>query len=128
MSSRIVLAVLAMVGGLAILGALGASAQPAPPPGQSEVSWHHQMLYCIMKDMTQEMAKMADEMSRGDLTAEQRRQMGQRMEPMATLMRRMSGLAARPAMADPESQKQMEKMRKEMDAMMRDPRMAPATK
>jgi hypothetical protein len=31
-------------------------------------------------------------------------------------------------MADPESQKQMEKMRKEMDAMMRDPRMAPATK
>jgi hypothetical protein len=50
--------------------------------------------------------------------------MGQRMERMATMMRRMSGLAARPAMANPESQRQMEKMRKQMDEMMREGRRA----
>lgn len=44
------------------------------------------------------------------------------------MMRRMSGLAARPAMANPDSHKQMEEMRREMDAMMRDARMAPGVK
>ncbi len=120
MTSRTILFV-ATAGCLAILAPAGACAQSGPAaPQRADVSWHHQMLYRIMKDMTQEMGEMAEQMARSDLTAEQRRQMGQRMERMATLMRRMAGLASRPAMANPESQKQMEEMRKQMDEMMRD--------
>ncbi len=129
MSLRMAFAVVAMLCGVATVGVMDAGAQSAPSaPKEAEVSWHHQMLYRIMKDMTEEMARMADEMSRGELTAKQRAQMGQRMERMATLMRRMSGLAARPAMTEPDAKKQMEDMRKQMDAMMRDTRMAPGAK
>jgi len=77
-----------------------------------------------MRDMTREMSALADEMSRGELTPERRRQMIERMARMSTIMRDMSGPAARPvmrpAMSDPESQRQMEQMRTQMDAMMRD--------
>jgi hypothetical protein len=120
------LVLMAMAGGLGMLGALPARAQTdRPAQQQADVSWHHQMLYRIMKDMTQEMGAMAEQMSRSDLTADQREQMGQRMKRTATMMERMSGLAARPAMANPESQRQMELMRKQMDEMMRDARMTP---
>ena len=114
---RAFLLMLAVAAGVGMLGVPAAEAQPAAP--QAEVSWHHRMLYRIMKDMTAEMDRMTEQMSGGDLSDEQRKQMGERMQRMATLMRRMSGLASRPAMADPESQKQMEEMRREMDAMMR---------
>ena len=129
MSSRAFLCMMAMIGWLGMLGAPAVKAQSsAPAPQQADVSWHHQMLYRIMKDMTEEMSRMTEEMSRSDLTAEQRKRMAQRMQHMATMMRRMSGLAARPAMADPASQKQMEDMRKQMDEMMRDARMMPGAK
>jgi hypothetical protein len=120
---------LAVAAGVGILGVPAGEAQPGQPAGpQAEVSWHHRMLYRIMKDMTAEMDRMTEQMSGGDLPADQRKQMGERMQRMATLMGRMSGLAAQAAMADPESQKQMEEMRREMDAMMRDARMTPGAK
>lgn len=113
---------LAVAAGLGMLDAPRAWAQPAQAAApRAEVSWHHQMLYRII-------AEMAEQMSRGDLTGEQRMQVGERMERMATLMRRMSSLAARPAMANPESQKQMEAMGRETDAMMRHARMRPGAK
>ena len=117
---RAFLLMLAVAAGVGMLGVPAAEAQPGQPAApQTEVSWHHRMLYRIMKDMTAEMDRMTEQISGGDLSDEQRKQMGERMQRMATLMQRMSGLAARPAMADPESQKQMEEMRREMDAMTR---------
>lgn len=53
------------LGVLAVPVGRAPSAQPAE--AQADVSWHHRMLYRIMKDMTQEMGLMADEMSGGDL-------------------------------------------------------------
>ncbi len=104
-------------------------AQPAHgTTQQSETSQHHQRLYAIMKDMTQEMTKMAEGMSRGPLAPEQRADMAQKMDRMSQMMHRMSGLAARPAMSDPESQKQMDEMRKQMDEMKRDRSMQPGAK
>jgi len=91
---------------------------------QDPTSLHHQRIHQLMRDMTREMSALADEMSRGELTPERRRQMIERMARMSTIMRDMSGPAARPvmrpAMSDPESQRQMEQMRTQMDAMMRD--------
>ena len=86
------------------------------------------MMYQMMKDMTDQMGQMTEQMSRGELTPEQRKQMTDRMGLMSTMMRRMSGLAGRPAMKDTEWQKQMDQMRKQMDMMMRAPRMAPGVK
>jgi hypothetical protein len=79
----------------------------------------------MMKDMSHEMSKMTEQMSGSDLNPEMREQISRRMELMSTMMRRMSGLAARPAMSDAESQKQMEEMRGQMDDMMRDSRKMP---
>jgi hypothetical protein len=111
---------------VSIFVAAPASAQPRTDAVEQDgTSQHHQRIYQLMKDMSQEMSKMTEQMSGSDLKPETREQMSKRMELMSTMMRRMSGLAARPAMSDPESQKQMEEMRVQMDDMMRDPRMRP---
>jgi len=91
-----------------------------------DVTQHHRMQYQMMKDMTQEMTRMTEQMSLGELTPDQRKQMAGRMTFMSTMMRRMSGLSARPAMREPEWQKQMGEMRKKMDDMMGNTGMAPA--
>lgn len=105
-----------------------ATAQPTQGTvRQGETVAHHQMMGDMMKDMSKEMGNMGDMMSRGNLTAEQRKQMSQRMERMSAMMHRMSGLESRPAMKGPEMQKQMDQMRKQMDEMMGDHSMkAPA--
>ena len=106
---------------LGIFSAAPVSAQPTTGAArQTGVSEHHQMMGDMMKDMSQEMNKMTELTSRGDLTPEQRKQMSQRMERMSKLMHRMSGLQDRPAMKGPEMQKQIDQMRKQMDDMKRD--------
>lgn len=92
-----------------------AAAQYAPGPDKT----HHQRLYELMKDMSQEMGSMSEQMSHGDLTAAQGKEMSKKMKDMSFLMNRMSGLQSRPAMANAESQKQTALMRKQMDEMMR---------
>ena len=67
------------------------------PTWQDAVSQHHQLQYQMMKGMTEEMSLMTGQMSQDAPTPEQRQQMAQRMASMSTMMRRMSGLEARPA-------------------------------
>ena len=106
-----------------------ASAQSSTAPSSlDDVSLHHQLLYQMMKDMAQEMVRMTEQMSRGKLTPEQRKQMAKRMRFMSTVMRRMSGLEGRSAMSESDWQKQMKRMRKQMDEMTRDPQMAPSAR
>lgn len=101
------------------------SAQPATGMAkQAGVSDHHLMMSEMMKDMSkdmsQEMSMMTEQMSHGEPSPDQRKQMGQRMERMSKMMHRMSGLESRPAMKSPEMQKQMDQMRSQMDEMKRD--------
>jgi hypothetical protein len=53
----------------------------------------------------------------GELTPDQNKKMSERMAAMANVMRRMSGLGARPHMREGDWQKQMDQMRRQMDAM-----------
>jgi hypothetical protein len=92
--------------------------QPATTPTfKDTASQHQQMLNQMMKDMTQQMTAMTDEMSRGELAPDQNKKMSERMAGMANVMRRMSGLGARPHMREGDWQKQMDQMRRQMDAM-----------
>lgn len=109
-------AALAMSLGVFVVGI--ANAQPATGPTfRDTTSQHHQMLNQMMTDMTQQMTAMTEAMSRGELTPEQNKQMAERMAVMANVMRRMSGLGARPHMKEADWQKQMDQMRKQMDDM-----------
>lgn len=114
---------------LGLLLAAPAIAQ-APPPAATHdgVSMHHQMMHKMMKDMAQEMMGMTEQMSKGELTPDQRKQMAQRMEMMSGMMHRMSGVEAMSAMSDPEQKKQMDEMRKQMDEMMSKSPMKPGAK
>jgi hypothetical protein len=85
------------------------------------------MLHRIMMDMTQEIGEMAEQMSRGDLrvTAQASgRAHGTHGDADAAHVEP----CRRPAMASPESQKQMEATRRRMEAMMRHARMTPGAK
>ncbi len=83
---------------LAMAYMLPAHAQPsAAPSWQDDVSEHHRMVFQMMKDMTDQMGRMTDQMARGELTAEQSKKMADRMRLMSTIMLRLSGLEARPA-------------------------------
>ena len=127
MIRKITNSIAAIVVCISVVAAMPASAQSSSgPTSQNGMSQHHRMQYQMMKDMTQEMGRMTEQMSKGELTPEQRKQMARRMALISTMMQRMSGLAARPAMRAPEWQKQMGEMRKQMDGMMSNPQMAPA--
>jgi hypothetical protein len=54
----------------------------------------------MMNDMTQAMGNVTEQVSRGELPPDRRQQMAERMGPLSMMMRRVSGLAARPAMKD----------------------------
>jgi len=106
-----------------LLGAAPTNAQSGNAPvWLDKTSQHHQRLYLLMKDMTDLMGKMTEQM-RSDLTSDQRLLMAQQMQIMSTLMRRLSGLEARPAMSEGEWQKQTDQMRQQMDEMIRESRM-----
>ena len=89
---------------------------------------HHLRIYQMMKDMTQEMTKMMEQMAQGAPTSNQQRQMAKRMEFMSTMMHRLSGLEARPATKHGELDKQLDQMRKQMDEMMGNPKTAPGAR
>lgn len=110
-----------------LLTTVVAAQSPTGPTVQDAVTRHHLRQYQLMKDMTQVMTAMTEQMSRGDVTDEQRKQMAQRMSMMSNLMRRMSGLEARHAMKEVEWERQMNAMRRQMDDMMREPIAKPAT-
>ena len=126
MSIKSVVSISAIVVVFAMLAIVPAGAQPTQD--KPSVSEHHQAQFQMMKDMSQEMSKMTDEMSHGGLTPEQNKKMAKRMEGMSTMMHRMASLGARPSMREPEYQKQMDQMRKQMDSMMHDQSMPPKTK
>jgi len=118
MSNQAMAAIAASAMCLGVFVAEPVSAQTAASPTfKDATSQHHQMLNQMMKDMTQEMTAMTDQMSRGEITAEQNKQMSDRMAAMANVMRRMSGLGARPHMKEADWQNQMDQMRKQMDNM-----------
>ncbi|MEO8386171.1 MAG: hypothetical protein ABI583_13070 [Betaproteobacteria bacterium] len=126
MSRKSVVSTTALLVCLGILAITPAGAQPTQD--KPSVSEHHQAQFQMMKDMSQEMSRMTDEMSHGTLTPEQNKKMAKRMDGMSTMMHRMASLGARPSMREPEYQKQMGQMRKQMDGMMGDQSMMPNTK
>lgn len=118
---------MAIIACLAIFVSAPAMAQSSTGPyWGGDVTQHHRMQYQMMKDMAQEMTRMTEQMSLGELTSDQRKQMAERMTLMSAMMRRMSGLASRPAMREPQWQKQMGEMRKQMDGMTGNAQMVPA--
>jgi len=121
MSKKTAVSTMTAMACLGIIFAMPASAQYVAGTGQQPaMTLHHQRIAEVMKDMTQAMGSMTDQMAKGDLTPEQRKEMAQRMDRMSHLMHQMSGLESRPAMKDAESQKQMELMKKQMGEMMGD--------
>lgn len=124
MIKRTIILLTAIVAFIAIFAVVPASAQiSAGPTWQDTPHQYHQRLSEIMRDMTNFMGRMTEEMSHTDLTPGQHQQMAQQMERMSTMMRRISGLVARPALKEADWQKLMNQMRKQMDEMMRDKRM-----
>jgi hypothetical protein len=84
---------------------------------QNPTEPHHFRIYQMMKDMTQEMTKMTEQMSQGAPTPDQQKQMAKRMQSMSAIMHRLSGLEARPAIKHGDMDKQLDQTRKQMDQM-----------
>ena len=119
MSKKTTVSTMTAMAFLGVVFAMPASAQYVAGTGQqATMTLHHQRVADVMKDMTQAMGTMTEQMSKGDITPDQRKQMAQRMDRMSRMMHLMSGLESRPAMKDAESQKQMGLMKKEMGEMM----------
>ena len=111
---------------LAVSVPLVAIAQQAEAPRTGPASEasplfrRHHAMGGIMKQMVDEMQRMQGDMANLDkLPPESRKQMAQDMKRMAAMMNRMSGLADRPTMSEPEAKKQLDEMRRDMDAMSR---------
>ena len=99
----------------AVALSVSARAQQAPEAAPGAAGRHHEALYEVMNDMTREMRQMMEQMAQGEVPAEQRNGMARRMEQMSSMMQRMSGLLARPAMKEPEFRAQMERIGRTSD-------------
>lgn len=81
--SKTLILVLAFIVCSNILSAQSASAQQTSGGStfqdQTQVDPHHQRIYQMMKDMTQEMSSMTEQMSQGALTSDQQKQMAKRI-------------------------------------------------
>ena len=106
-----------------------AQAQSSTAPAWADsLSQHHQLQYKMMKDMTEEMTRMTEQMSRSDLKPDETKAMTERMSRMAKMMQFMSGLGARPAHTHAQLQKQMDQMRLQMNEMKKNSQMAPTAR
>ncbi|MEO8315247.1 MAG: hypothetical protein ABI645_10670 [Pseudomonadota bacterium] len=97
---------------------------PTPPQTglaaeASPMFQRHHAMAGIMKDMQQEMSRMQEDMSRGDVSPE----MAAKMKRMSQVMLRMSGWADRPTMKEPEMRRLAEEMHKQMQEMSKSPSM-----
>ena len=97
----------------------------ASPNATSPELRRYRQMSEIMRDMTNEMNKMTEEMAKHDVTPEMRKRMTVRMNEMSAMMKRMAGLQDRSSMKEHDAQKHTEEMRRQMDAMMKDPAMLP---
>lgn len=103
--------------------AIFVTAVPASADGPSTP----QQMPGMMHDMSTEMGRMSEEMSKGDMTMGMQKRMGTRMKEMSGMMGKMSGMMGK-GMTDTDMQKQMEQMRKRIDDMMKEPSVAPKKK
>ena len=97
--------------------AAGAAPRTGPASEASPIFQRHHAMAGIMKDMVQEMSRMAEEMGSSESTPLMRSQMAAKMKRMSEMMRRMSGWADAPVMREPEMRRQFEEMRRQMDEM-----------
>lgn len=117
----------ALVAGLGMFAAMPADAQsPTTPTWQDAISEHHQLQYRMMDEMTREMTRMTERMSRDALSPEDSKKMSDEMSRMARMMRFMSGLEARPAHTHAQLQEQMDQMRAQMKEMTSNSRRMPS--
>ena len=126
-NGTILMAALVLGFGLVVTEPAQAQSTTAPPAADA-TSQHHRQMYQLMKDMTQEMNKMTDDMAHGPLPADRQKQMAQRMERMSKMMGGMARFGATPPMKETDWQNRMQEMRAQMDAMMRNAPMAPKAK
>ncbi len=71
-----------------------------------------QQMSGMMHDMSMEMDKMSEQMSKGGMGADTQKQTAKRMKQMATMMDNMSGMMGKGMMMDAGMQKQMDEMMK----------------
>ena len=118
-------AALSMAAVVVVLGPLvSAPTFAQTPAGPTQHGISKEPMYDTMKEMSQAMAAMTEQMSGGELTPDRRQAMARNMEHMSSMMRRMSGFVSRPSMmGDPQSRAEMDQMKKEMDEMWHDPSM-----
>jgi len=88
----------------------------AAAPASPELRRHHAMRG-LMDDMAQEISGMREQMAKESMTPKSQREMSARMRRLSEVMRRMSGLMDRPTMKEPEMAKQLDRMRKQMEAL-----------
>ena len=92
-------------------------AQTGPASEASPMFRRYHDMPKLMESMAGEMARMQHEMEAGPLAPDAAREMAGRMETMARMMRRMSGLADRPSMTDADAKREYDQMQREMETM-----------
>ena len=127
MARKATFLITALVAGLGMFAAVPADAQSSTTPTwQDAMTEHHQLQYRMMDEMTREMTRMTERMSRGELSPGDSKKMSDEMSRMARMMRFMSSLEARPAHTHAQLQEQMDQMRAQMNEMMSNSPMAPS--
>lgn len=112
---------------LPVSAQMGSGSQQMEGQGSMKGPMHEQsgkmQMSDMMHDMGEQMMSMSREMSHGDTTPERHKQMMKQMDQMSEMIEHMSGMMGKGMMGDgmmnPKHQKQMDRMREQMNKMKR---------
>jgi hypothetical protein len=103
------------------------AAQPGAAGDKGVAVPESQQMSAIVHDMSVEMREMADQLSKGNLSAQRQKLAAKHLREMADMTNELSGMIGHDVMAGGEMPKQTAQMRKRMDAIRHDMRVAPST-
>lgn len=111
-------AAIALIAGMGLMATpLSAQMQGGKDMGMGDQKAGMTQMSGMMHDMADSMLSMSGDMGKGDMSAAQQKQMGDRIREMSMMMEGMSGVMSKGMTMDTEQKKKMTEMRKQMDTM-----------
>lgn len=114
---------------IALIAGMGLMATPLYAESGQEAGAGMTQMSSMMHDLADSMIALSGEMRKGEMSSTRQKQMSQRLQKMSLMLDDLSGMLGKGMTIDAEQQKKMSELRKQLDALPKEPSAAtPATK
>lgn len=106
---------------IALIAGIGLMATPLYAESGQEGSTGITQMSGMMHDLADSMIALSGEMRKGEMSSARQKQMSQRLQKMSLMLDDLSGMLSKGMTMDAEQQKKMSELRKQLDALPKEP-------